>query len=422
MALPTALFAAIASFGLASAAVMSSIDSQRGTTRDQYSKNAIAAADAGASVALMRLNRYQNSLNATTQCVNPAGVPQTPSGGWCPATSAESVGGATFTYQVSAFTPGSGLTLVATGTAGSVSRRITVGAISVSGGNIFANEHAIGQDGISLDGTPDIRTDIGTNGDVTTDGDGTICGNVRHGVGKTAPDPQCQGTVTEGNKNLPPVMPPADIATNNSNCRLDLSCPEIGVDTYTKHRSSTNPWDATNRIINVGANATLTLGGSDYFVCGLFLDNGQLIMAAGAKVRIFFDTPEHCGLSAGDPQVSITGNANIVSTAYNPSQGTYDVPGLYLLGSPKIPTTVNLGGGSGTNELILYAPYSDVQISGNATWIGMVAGKTLSLSGTPIIASDPGMAPPDIAAASLLQRTRYVECTGATASPPNANC
>ena len=64
MALPTALFAMIASFGLASAAVMSSIDSQRGTTRDQYSKNAIAAADAGASVGMMRLNRYASRTSA----------------------------------------------------------------------------------------------------------------------------------------------------------------------------------------------------------------------------------------------------------------------------------------------------------------------------------------------------------------------
>jgi len=47
MALPTALFAMIASFGLASAAVLSSIDVQQGSSRDSGSKNAIAAADAG---------------------------------------------------------------------------------------------------------------------------------------------------------------------------------------------------------------------------------------------------------------------------------------------------------------------------------------------------------------------------------------
>ena len=63
MALPTALFAMIASFALASAAVISSVDVQQGSHRDSDSKEAIAAADAGASVALLRLNRFQSRLN-----------------------------------------------------------------------------------------------------------------------------------------------------------------------------------------------------------------------------------------------------------------------------------------------------------------------------------------------------------------------
>ena len=48
MALPTALFAMIASMGLASAAILSSVNVQQGSTRDSGSKKAIAAADAGA--------------------------------------------------------------------------------------------------------------------------------------------------------------------------------------------------------------------------------------------------------------------------------------------------------------------------------------------------------------------------------------
>ena len=54
MALPTALFAMIASMALASAAVISSVDVQQGTDRDHDSKKAIAAADAGANIALLR--------------------------------------------------------------------------------------------------------------------------------------------------------------------------------------------------------------------------------------------------------------------------------------------------------------------------------------------------------------------------------
>lgn len=422
MALPTALFAMIASMALASAAVLSSVDVQQGFGRDHDSKEAIAAADAGASVALLRLNRFQDSLSATTPCVGPAGETLVSSAGWCPETATESVGGATFKYRVSAYSSSGAYSVVAVGNSGSVSRRIEVGLISYSGKNVFADEKLIGRDGFTLEGTPDIRTDIGTNGNVESDGSGTICGNIRVGTGQSGEEtaaPDCGGVVTEGDKNLPEVTPPADIATNNSNCRLALTCTDkTAVDTYTKTRTSTKPWGSTSRKVEVASNAKLTMGGKDYFVCGLFINNGEVIMAAGSNVRIFVDTPENCGLSAGAVQVEISGNANIVSTGYNPSQGTYDVPGIYVLGESK----VRLEGHSGTNELVLYAPHSELEMGGNATWKGMFAGSSVRMHGTPRIESDPGIKAPDITFATLLGRTRYVECTGATASPPNASC
>ena len=64
MALPVALFAMIASMALASAAVLATVDVQQGSHRDHSSKSAIAAADAGANVALLRLDRYATVLSA----------------------------------------------------------------------------------------------------------------------------------------------------------------------------------------------------------------------------------------------------------------------------------------------------------------------------------------------------------------------
>jgi hypothetical protein len=425
MALPTALFAMIAAMALAIAAVMSSIDAQQGTARDHDSKEAIAAADAGAGVALLRLNRFQDSLSLASPCVGPAGEAQTPSGGWCPATSAETVGDATFSYTISAFNGTGALKVVAVGTSGAVSRRVEVGLFSYNKKNVFADEKMIGQDNIHMEGTPDIRTDIGTNGSIESEGSGTICGSVRHGVGKEAPEPDCNGETSEGDKDLPEVAPPENIATVNSNCRLAVTCnPVTEVDTYAtsnekkEKRTSTNPWDATHRTINIAQNAKLSMGGQDYFVCGLFINNGELIMLAGANVRIFIDTPEDCGLEPGAVQVEITGNANVVSTGYNPAQGTYEVPGIYVLGE----STVRLLGNSGTNELLLYAPHSKIEIGGSATWKGMFAGNTVRMHGTPRIESDPNIHEPDIPLNPLLQRTRYVECTSATASPPDASC
>jgi hypothetical protein len=425
MALPTAVFAMLASFGLASAAVLSSVDVQRGTTRDSGAKSAIAAADAGAGVALLRLNRFQESLSVAHPCIGPAGEYQTPSDGWCPATAPESVGKASYSYMVSAYKPEGGLSVIAVGTAGTVSRRINVNLISYNGKEVFLNERLIGQDNIELEGTPDIRTDIGTNGSIEGNTNSTICGKVRHGTGESALEPdgpptcETQGEVTEGEKNLPPVVLPEDAEI--SNCRLEANPPTgcSGTDTYSKKHTATRPWDKENRAINIEKNASLTMGGSNYFVCQLLIENGQLIMPAGANVKIYIDTPQSCGLSPGAVQVKITGNASIVSTGFKPSEGRYEVPGIYVLGE----SSIDLSGTAGNvNELMLYAPYGDITISGSATWIGMFAGKSVRMNGTPRIESDPGMTQPDLVYQTLLERTRYVECTGATASPPDANC
>jgi hypothetical protein len=431
MALPTALFAMVASMALASVAVLSSVDVQQGSARDHDSKEAIAAADAGASIALWRLNRYQSDLSSATPCVGPAGETLVATSGWCPSTTSEKVGGATYAYRVSAYNGTGVYSVVAVGSSGTVSRRVEVGLVSYSGKNVFADEKVIGQDNIHLKGSVNIRTDIGTNGNVElTDENGKnaiICGDVRHGLGKTGPEPDCDGETTEAEKNLPEITPPSDIATNNSNCRLVPNCSKTSeVDTYTKtngkktesgKRTEKEPWYAKGKNINIPNNSTLSMGGRDYLVCGLFV-NGQLIMNAESEIRIFVDKPENCGLKAGAVQVEFTASASISSTGYNPSQNSYKIPGIYVLGE----SSVKLSGNSGTNEVMLYAPKSEVELQGNATWKGLFAAKKMYIHGNPTIESDPNIKAPDITFATLLERTRYVECTGATATPPNAYC
>ena len=416
IAIPTALMALVASFALASVAVMSSIDVQQGTKRDHDSKEAIAAADAGANLALLRLNRFVPLLSTTTPCIGPSGEEQKATGGWCPATTTQSTGNGRFSYTISAYVPGGALNIVSVGNSGTVSRRVNISLSSIAGKNVFADERLIGQDSISLGGSSlKIETDVGTNGSITQDGHPTICGDDRHGPGKEAPTPTCNGVKTEGIKNLPLVIPPTNIATENSNCRLTQNCPIVKeVDPYTKQ----NPWTSKTRIINMKGQGTLTMGGKDYLVCGVFINSGTLYMAAEAHVRIFVDTPEHCGLASGAVQVEISGNANIKSSGLNPAQGLFDVPGIYMLGNGA----VNLEGTSGGNEVMLYAPQSAVDIGGNAEWKGMIAGKTLTIHGTPLITSNSNIKEPVLPLSSLLQRTRYVECTGASSTPPNANC
>lgn len=474
MALPTALFAMVASLGLASAAVMTTVDVQQGSKRDSGSKSAIAAADAGANVAMMRVNRDRADL-ASSPCLEGA----SPSSGWCPPVSGE-VGGSTYEYQVSDASIGCGefdLCVVVTGTAGEVSRRVLINFNQGPGGSPTGGsedkekeekegkeekggggtEGLIGVDNIEIDNNADARVSVGTNGNVTVYNNGNVCGNIRHGVGKKASfsnnGRQCKGyTVSEGNLSVPPVSSfiPSDIATNNSNYRL-VKCTSTNnpvgcqTDGYSGSWKSNIPWDAKTRTISTKNNETLTLNGGDYFVCKLELsNNSHLIMGSGAKVRVFFDTPENCGLKSGAKQIDVNNNAGITATGYQPTLGKYEMPGFYLLGSTSISTTVEWSNNSGVNEFVLYAPNSKIELSNNATFIGVIVGKTVHLNNNAIVKQDTGFTLPPYLNPWYVEETTggeggeggeqdttpaiytpqfYVECTGdGTATAPDASC
>ncbi len=436
IAIPTVLALIGISSAFVAISITASMSAQSGTIRDSRSKRALAAADAGLGVALLRQNRYQTS--PTSPCIYVSGGTLTTgpaaADGWCPAVTG-TVGGVDYSYRV---TPGNGaapVTLVSTGTDSSVVRRTAVSASPLTGASMLSEEGVIGQDTITLSGNPDIQVGTGTNGDVGLQGSASVCGNIRHGVGKhatfTGSADQCDGyTVTEGDRILPPLILPTGIEASppNSNRRLfactapNTPSTECGKDTYSKSRSSTVPWDPATRTITVGSNATLTMGGGDYFICQFNMDNGDLIMPAGAHVRIYFDTPENCGISAGGSQINMGGNAHIQSTGFDPAHGVFDLPGFYVQGSKTIPTTVTMGGNSGANEFILYAPNSDVTFQGNSTLYGLLAGKTLTMGGNPTIVAIPGLPPQNFSTTSTFRRDRYVECSSVVASPLNAGC
>ena len=490
MALPVALFAMIAGMALASAAVMATVNVQQGSHRDSATKSAIAIADAGANIARTRINRYAVVLaNQPCLAMGAGGVlegAEAEGDGWCPEVEG-SVGGGTYVYRVSPAGSSCGeykLCVVSTGTLSGASRRIEVAynesAVqetikheteaepgsgeeetgSSSEGETVAVEGLIGQDGIELSGNADVRVGIGTNGDIIATGNADVCGDARHGVGKkfekTQNASQCPGYVeTEGNKSLPPVSSfmPADIATNNSNYRLEACTatkptrePEgCELDVYSGTRNSTKPWDPEARAITLAANATLTVGGGDYWVCSIDLSgNSQLIMASGAQVRFFFDTPENCGYSGGTNQISLTGNTRIASTDKTV------MPGFFLLGSTSLSTGVYVGGNaSTTDEFVVYGPNTDITIAGNGTYKGVMAGKTITITGNGRFENDAAYEPPveirpitetgeetegepgggtsseeTVTTARFFSPQFYVECSGVPApgAAPNASC
>jgi hypothetical protein len=468
MALPVALFAMISSMALAGAAVVATTDVQQGAHRDDSSKDAIAAADAGANVARERQTRYGFVLNNWNPCLSVgsdgklAKGPAETVGGqrWCPPVSG-TVGDSTYVYRVSPVGENCGsyeLCVVSTGTADQLSRRIEVtykrsGLVTNESEKIgresrqqieqtqreleeavkreekqkaqeleeqiqrekeeeskrAAVEGFVGRDGITLSGNADIRVGLGTNGDLATSGNASVCGDIRVGVGKkwskSGNASQCSGyVVKQGNVDLPPVSSfiPTSIATVNSNNRI-TACTKTNVpvecqkDAYTGNWKSKPPFNPTTRAITLSSNDTLTVGGGDYWVCSISMSgNSQLIMATGSRVRFFFDTPEHCGNNGN--QLTLSGNNRISATGYQPGLGQFDVPGFYFLGSPTTASQINLSGNFGTvNEMVVYGPDTYINITGNATYKGILVGRQIAMSGNGKVEQDAGFpVPPEL--------------------------
>jgi hypothetical protein len=448
MAIPTVLMLLIVGLGMSSAAIMSTVQSQSSTNRDTRQKQAIAAADAGLDRAVYRENKLvpTSSLPCVVLGAGGAGaslqLSTAGADGWCPAISG-TVGSNSYTYRVKPWVQvklnghdGRQITVVSTGTSGTISRRISEVAFAPFGKSVFQNEGAIGRDGITVGGSSRFDTNIGTNGNITAGGSSVICGNARVGPSGTitAGYPQCGGQITKSSTDLPVAtdlsLPKG--STNDATASRFFAPAKVPGDTSV----GTVNWNATTRALSLGAGAILTLGGNNYSICTLSMTAGsQLIMAAGAHSKLFFDTPEACSLSSGAKQIDVKGGATITSTSFVNGDALADLLGFYVAGSDTISTTISIlgnaslaGSGVPVGEFVLYAPRSDVSMSGNAgggqaKFAGQFAGKTLSLGGNAQIANASLVSASDIPIPLLYGRQRYVECTGATGSPnPDSSC
>ena len=214
----------------------------------------------------------------------------------------------------------------------------------------------------------------------------------------------------------------------NSNYRL-VTCtsPKVPTgcqeDTYTGGWAKESPWNPKTRTLTTSNKSTITLSGGDYFMCKMILgNNSHFVMGSGATVRIFFDTPENCGLSSVAKQMDLSNGGDITATDYIAALGKFNMPGFYLLGSPTIATKAEISpNGGSVNEFLLYAPQSEILIKNNATFKGVIAGKIVHFEKA-ILEQDKGYEPPQIGGATIFERQSFVECTGSTGSPPNANC
>jgi hypothetical protein len=414
--------------------------------RDRLAKRAQQAADAGVAAALDRMDRLDVTHGAngstTAQCVggSPSALTLTAAtpGGWCPAMSEDIGNGGSYSYQVRPVTQGpddltTTWTLVSTGSAGGVTRRVAVDSTALTGQPLVGHYSTVSLLDLNLNQSATITGDTQSNGNINLNGSQTrICGGTATpGPGQTINPASraCTGGTTDTPIVLAPVNqgdagPPTN---NNSNARI---CAAAG----DPCSGSVNYNPTTRRLLISGG--SLTLSGSVYSFCQLDMEgNSQLNVAPGASVQIYIDSPEHCpgqypalGSVGG---MSFSNNSSITNPSNNPTHLQLYVVGSSTAGvcsSSPLPSPNKCGvvlGNNNTTYLMLYAPNSAVELSNNLSVFGAVAAKQITMSNnTHITYQDSVSTVVSRSVYPVFKVQGYRECAPAppTGSDPSADC
>lgn len=419
-ALPVTLMALAIGFGLASVGSVAAISSIRNAGRDNDTQRALAAAEAGIEQALLRQNQIFTADGYPCLVSGSGGdlIPGSPRpNGWCPEHTGTVDDGA-FTYTVKPaeqYGPIPGqvrMVIVSEGVYNEATRKISVSSIASTGAPAFAPALVVGLDDFSSTGNGRIDATAATNGNMTLGGNSVVCGDVGHGIGKTltvGPNASvCPGrNVIEQQYALAPPDP-GNVAEENDNGRF------FSLDT----RSGAVTWNASSRTLSLSGKGTLTLGGANYSLCKLDMSGqSNIYIAAGATVRVWFDSPENCGFANNVVQMSMTGNSEISTT----SGQAFDA-GFLFVGSDTVNTRIVLAGNGTSNEMMIYAPRTDVEISGNGDYLGAIASKRMNNVGNGTITGDQSALAFEVGVQTNYTPERFVECVGPLSSTPDQGC
>jgi len=396
-AVPTVLLMMIAAFAVVSVGVVTASNTQRGTVRDQDSKAAVQLAEAGMNEVFLR---YNHLTPAAGNLCSPLGV--SPVNGWCQVGPLQDASGGSYSYQVYV---GTGTTLpeddqgnlelrvVGTGAMGDATRRVMTSAKSFST-NAFGEYQVKAGEDITLDSNASIHAGTAAGGDISLNANAKQCGRASVGVGHNmnqgpnadyTSDPDCLDAITDYEHqevSLPPINP-GDVPIVNDNGRFFSQDPVSG-------NQATACWNRVNangsagtcglRHLDVGTNSYVTLTGSKYSFCKLTTSSNSALLVSGGtdhKVVIYFDSPESCGYPSGTAQLDMNANSRISSNDGTPVE-------LLFVGSTTRQTLLHLSSNTDIDaaceqNVIIYAPLSDIDMNSNSTYCGALAGKSIHL-------------------------------------------
>lgn len=402
-------------------AVQQAVIALEQTDRNERTKRALQAADAGVEAAVFALNRadlpaalhvdpLDPQATPAQLCVAgtgtvgeldlqelPSTTPSDPDGRrWCPAHGPETgPDGTVWSYRASApVRVGSGAcggdggplslerVVVGVGQSRGRTRRVRVRLRAAL--SLFSGAAVQGDDGVGMSGLAKVLGAVASNGNITGEATNVISGNATPGPGRTvsggvvplgASTPACHPFV------LPEVRPPDGHATANDNVAgMSLGCVDHlnslqvkSCDSPLLGTTGGATYDPAQRTLKIWGDGIARLTGAVYSFCRIEV-TGQGILHAHkdtAVVRIFLDDPAGCEGVTGAGQIVMDGSSRIVNCHASTAPETLQ---LYALGAAD--------GSNTTQSLRLYPPLDSAS---NLN----VCGLSETVTGTPMVVYAP---------------------------------
>lgn len=433
-----AMVAAIAVLAvvLGLSAVLATVSTQLAHTsnEDRGSKRALAAAEAGLQAGTFRASKLapKDALCVTGVAVEPELDPVT---GLleCPSFTEELGNGARYTYWVTpALNVGdtcaglplqideeSGLTVVqrcvtSLGEAGGAKRRVQARVAAFQGLPVFPRGGLVAKGGIEIGNASIVRGDLGANGLVKV-GNASTVGDIE--IAFSSPNPSVGGASNVGQvirrteAQGPFVLAPVDFgnsATVNDNGRIS-SGQDVSVKTS---------YDGSARTLTMQTGGALTLGGGTYNFCDVQLANNTKIMVAvGAKVRLFIDSPDRqgSGCAPGTGNFVMGQNTDILNLSGDPLNLQ-----VYVYGSGDGTHTIEFNNSLGAHiQGAIYAPQSKLVFNNAATVLGAIAAADLQFKNSLDFTWVTSLADLRARTAAAYYRTAWKECRAEPTDPSN---
>lgn len=464
---------------LGGVALQQAVHALQQTSDHTNTKRALQAADAGIEAAIYAIARLDLGGTLKIDPLDPSSVtthncvvtvnsgqdldlaalaPATgadPDGNrWCPATTPESTGGATFSYRISQLARvsvggcanGGPLSLqryvVAVGRSGNQVRRVWArlqAPISLLSGAAVQSSSATVP--LTLSGSARITGGAQSNASILGTPAQVIIGNATPGPGKTVqtPGPSVGGSraaacapfaLPEVNQGSAPVSNHNSMYSVDCVNVLGLPTPCTGADKVT--------YNAATRTLTLTGNARATLTGSTYSFCSVVLEgHGMLrIPSTTSAVRIFLDDPANCRDGSGNHlpgagTIRMSQAARLVNCHLDTQPQSLQ---LYAVGNPTVPTTQILSSGGPLSStlrttlcgvslpalagepMLILAPHSRVELGGTVAISGQVAAREVRMSGGSSVTGINALANLDQLGVDpilpLYKAVDYRECTG----------